>query len=756
VRRASAVPIWIKATEWNDLALFGAFLMALTVAVALLSQGQLAPEIITLMMGIACLIIAGSLIEIGQLAGGLRRRAAEHADEASSLARTVMMLGGRTADLERDIRLQNDIVETQTDIVIRRKPDLTISFVNGAYAKSFGRPRENLVGTKFLPNTRGASARLEASGLVGRHYDLEIETVEGWRWFAIDEIPIRDGNGRLVETQIVGRDVTDRKHAEDEIKSARDEAEAASRAKTMFLATMSHEIRTPMNGVLGMTGLLLDSALTPEQRNYAKTVRESGEALLALINDILDFSKIETGRVHLEPEVFNVHALVESVAELLSPRAHEKGLAIETVVGENVPVAFTGDAARLRQVLVNLAGNGVKFTDNGGVTIACTLAPGAQPGEDGKHRLLFEVNDTGIGVPEGASEAIFEQFVQADQSHARRYGGTGLGLAISKRIVEAMNGRIGLDTTTGKGSTFWFMVPLAAQGAVGAPATDAEFLKTLTAVIYVRSRVLGESLAARLAARGVRAWLAESANDALAVVRDEKPNTLLIDAGAEIEQAGSFLRRAKAEAPGVRAIILLRPEQRSRLEALKRDGFATYLIKPVREVTLIRALRAVHGREAFPVPASGSPKRGSSLKLLRPMRVLLAEDNQVNALLATALLTRAGHRVDPVANGIEALEALGRADYDVVLMDVHMPEMDGLQATRRIRALEGTKSKTPIIAVTANAMDDDRRRCMDAGMDDFVTKPISPDALFDVLSRVMGVSAEKAARRAAAGHPFAG
>lgn len=742
----------MKAAEWNDLALFGAFILALTIAVALLSNGKLAPEVMLLLSGEALLIIAGSLVELGHLARRLRRRAAQHADEASSLAQTVTMLGSRTAELERDIRLQNDIVETQTDIVIRRRPDNTISFANGAYARAFGRQRDDLIGTKFTPTTRGSITRLDSAvGHLGRHYDLEVETVTGWRWFAIDEIPIRDRSGKLLETQVVGRDVTDRKLAEAALTAARDEAEEASRTKTMFLATMSHEIRTPMNGILGMTGLLLDSTLTPEQRNYAKTVRESGEALLALINDILDFSKIEAGRVHLEPEVFDIHGLVESVAELLSPRAHEKGLAIETQVAEQIPLSFVGDAARLRQVLVNLAGNGVKFTHEGGVTIKCSLAPGQQPGEDGKYRVMFEVADTGIGVPEGAREAIFEQFVQADQSHARRYGGTGLGLAISKRIVEAMNGRIGLETVAGKGSIFWFMVPLPAHGEERALGADPEFLASLSAAIYVRSQIVADALKARLEALGLRVCLAASAEDLIARVKADRPSTLLIDAEVGGEGAGTILRRVRTGgAQDAKAIVLLTPEERAHLEQLKRDGFDTYLIKPVRAVSLQRALKAAHGREPFPASANGARPRsqGSPLKLLRPLRVLLAEDNQVNALLATALLSRAGHRVDPVGNGIEALEALGRADYDVILMDVHMPEMDGLEATRQIRALQGPKSRTPIIAVTANAMDDDRRRCLDAGMNDFVTKPIAPSALFEVLLRTTQEGAEKQGRRA--------
>jgi PAS domain S-box-containing protein len=752
-KSAAASPIWIRASAWNHAAFFGAFIILLTISVVLLSAGAVSREVITLLFGEAGLIVIVALVAQHFVIGRLRERSDHHAEEASGLATTITALGSRMAEMEADIRLQNDIVEAQSDILIRRKPNSTISFVNGAYARAFGRSREDLVGTKFEPTTKGAHQRLGpsliASGEDGRFFDLEIETANGWRWFAMQEVPIRDKAGKLLEIQSVGRDITERKQVEEELRAARDEAEAASRAKTMFLATMSHEIRTPMNGILGMTGLLLDSDMTPEQRNYAQTVRRSGEALLELINDILDFSKIEAGSIRLEDEAFDVHGLIESVAELLAPRAHEKGLAIETIIDAAIPENYTGDAARLRQVLVNLAGNGIKFTEKGGVTIRASFAPGRQPGDDGNMRLLFEVIDTGIGVPKEARDAIFEQFVQADSSHARRFGGTGLGLAISKRIIEAMGGRLGLDTEEGKGSTFWFMVPLKADGEKPA-AEDQSFFETLDIVIATNSAIVSESLAKKLQAIGAQTHIAATPAEALELVKANKPNTLIGDTGLSEDVARQLLIDAQTANPDIRSVVLLTPENRGDLEGLKRHGYGAYLIKPVREISLLRALKAVHGREPFPAATpidGGVAKSEAALRKLRPMRILLAEDNQVNALLATALLTRNGHRVDPVANGQEAIEALKRADYDVILMDVHMPDMDGLEATRRIRGLKGERAKTPIVAVTANAMDDDRRMCLDAGMDDFITKPIAPDALFELLSRI-AAKAESGSTRA--------
>ena len=745
-------PAWVRARDFNHLASFGTFLIILTITVTILSGGALDAGVITLTFAEAGLIVIVALAAQQNVLGRIMQRSDHHADEAASLARTITMLGTRTADLEKDIRLQNDIVEAQSDLLIRRKPDGMISFVNGAYCRAFARNREDLVGTKFEPTTRGSHARLTANfpfiGDQGRFYDLEVETDQGWRWLAVQEVPIRDKSGTLIEIQSVARDITERKQVEEQLRAARDEAEAASRAKTMFLATMSHEIRTPMNGILGMTGLLLDSDLTPEQCNYATTVRESGEALLALINDILDFSKIEAGKMHLESELFDVHGLVESVAELLAPRAHEKGLAIETIIDAHVPENYSGDAARLRQVLVNLAGNGIKFTEAGGVTIRSSFAPGRQPGDDGKIRLLFEVTDTGIGVPKEARDAIFEHFVQADSSHARRFGGTGLGLAISKRIIEAMGGRLGLDTEQGKGSTFWFMVPLETDETKREPQ-DTEFFSSLNIVLASRSAIVSSSMRRKLEAIGAQVAVAKTPEEALKLIETHKPNTLIGDSDLTEEAARQLLVDAKVIDAEIRSIVLLTPENRGDLEGLKRHGYGAYLIKPVREISLLRALKAVHGREAFPqaLPIDGGlQKSEQALRRLRPMRILLAEDNQVNALLATALLTRNGHRVDPVTNGEEAIEALGRAEYDVILMDVHMPGMDGLEATRRIRALEGPRSATPIVAVTANAMDDDRRRCLDAGMNDFITKPLAPGALLDLLSRIDAKSEAKEKR----------
>ena len=739
---------WPIASAWNEVAAYGTVLTLLVAATAFAAGEGLSPDVLAGVLGLGGLLSLAAAIQLGRALSRQRRRSERHVSEASSLAETVTWLGGRIAELEADIRRQNDIVETQADLLIRRKPDGRISFVNGAYARAFGRDPDDLTDTKFVPGVRGET---ELPSLTGQlkgpsarvQYDAELKTATGWRWYSFEDIAIKDPSGQTIEVQSVGRDITERKRFEDKLERMRDEAEAANRSKSLFLATMSHEIRTPMNGIIGMTGLLLDSDLGPEQLNYARTVRESGEALLALINDILDFSKIEAGGIHLETEQFELTSLVESVAELLSPRVLEKGLELETVIDAKLPAAYLGDAARLRQVLVNLAGNGLKFTSEGGVLIRVSFAPGNQPGDDGRVRLLFEVEDTGIGIREEAQEAIFEQFVQADSSHSRRYGGTGLGLAISKRIIESMGGRIGLDSTEGEGSRFWFMVPLngleAAAPASEEAGEEIDFA-SLDVVIAARSFIMREALTSALEVRGARALAVTTGQEAIAALKDgaeADAKTLFVDYALEDMDAASVLKASKADGVDVRSIVLLSPDNRAAIEDCKRGAFGAYLIKPIRRTSFLRALKTVHGQGGFaeqPARANGTDK-AARLGEIAPMRILLAEDNQVNALLATALLTRAGHRVDPVTNGREVLEALERANYDAILMDVHMPEMDGLEATRQLRQLPGEAARIPVIAVTANAMDDDKKRCLDAGMDDFVTKPINPDALFAVLAK---------------------
>ncbi len=394
--------------------------------------------------------------------------------------RTVERLQFVNAELKENEQRYRGLVDAQGDVILRKWPDGRLTFVNDAFLDVFGVRREEAIGRSFRPEFHPDDPPPLVRDYAGggerprARYDQRIRTAAGWRWYAWEDYAIRGEAGQVSEIQSVGRDITERKEVESAIKAARDRAEQTNRAKSLFLATMSHEIRTPMNGVIGMAGLLLDTPLSPDQRAYALAVKQSGEGLVELINDILDFSKIEAGGLELTREPFGVRQLVDSVAELLSTRAYQKGIDIAACVDEDVPEALLGDESRLRQVLLNLAGNAVKFTEKGGVAIR--VARVSCPRSEGRGAIMarFEIVDTGIGVPEEARDRIFGTFEQADSTHSRKYGGSGLGLAISKKIVEHMGGEIGVDSPPGRGSVFWFTAQLAPNRAAetAAPPPD--------------------------------------------------------------------------------------------------------------------------------------------------------------------------------------------------------------------------------------------------------------------------------------------
>jgi signal transduction histidine kinase/DNA-binding response OmpR family regulator len=584
----------------------------------------------------------------------------------------------------------------------------------------------DLVASAFtLPVLEQSETTVMADG--ARAYDQKIAAIDGARWIAWREVTVRaDGAS---EMQSVGRDVTDRVLIKRALAVARDQAEAANRAKSRFLTMVSHEIRTPLNGILGMADLLGDTALTPEQTTYLKAVKTSGETLLSLIEEVLDFSKIEAGRLDLAVRPFLLAAFVEEVVELLGPRAQEKGLEIGCYVDEHLPARVVGDAARLRQVLFNLAGNAIKFTEQGGVSIV--VEPAARP-----DMISIAVSDTGIGISLQDQARIFLEFEQADRSSTRKFGGTGLGLTISNRIVESMGGAIAVESAPGQGSTFRVTVALPSADEAGIPALAVPDLRGSDILIIAPALTEASLIARHLQRWGAYTKIVPDEKVAAAILPERIWSALLVDHVLGTE-AGRELAHAAASVP--QRIVLVTPAMRTELGALKAAGFTGYLIKPVRAASLAARLSTNDGFESGGVSDIAEPP--SAAHAGGGLSILVAEDNDINALLTRALLIKLGHHPTVAANGAAAIECwlaarAGHAPFDRILMDLHMPGMDGLEAARRIRANEAEigMSRTPILALTANASAEDREACLAAGMDGFLVKPLDRERLAAALA----------------------
>jgi PAS domain S-box-containing protein len=641
----------------------------------------------------------------------------------------------RNWELQEAEERARSLFEQQGDLIVMRDAKGHITFANDAYCELAERPREALIGTRFDFQVleQGEDAR-EPNGT--RIHDQKIASPLGPRWIAWREGLVRSDAGQPAELQCVGRDVTDRTETERALADARDQADSANRAKSRFLAMTSHEIRTPLNGIIGMSGLLLDTQLTPEQVTYAKAVKSSGEALLSLIEELLDYSKIEAGKIDLEQRPFALTGLIEEISELLAPRAQAKQLEIAAFVDERLPVQVVGDAARLRQVLLNLAGNAIKFTSIGGV--ALIAEPAIWPNE-----IRFLVRDTGIGIAPEARERIFREFEQASDQIGRHYGGTGLGLSISERIVKRMGGRITLESEPGAGSTFEVSLPLlAAETGTVRPAFVAPDLRGQSIMLVSRQGVEVSLVVRRLQRWGGQTCLISDVRAAEALLPERPWHALLVDRalGADVAQALSEAARGHASL----RILMVTPATRH--DVKPSEAFTGYLVKPLRAASLAARLSAppevaspaLGADELSATPAELEPPRERQVKALS---ILVAEDNEINALLMRSLLTRLGHHADIATNGTAALESWVAArsagtPYDLVLMDIQMPELDGIETAKRIRKIEAEAAgaHTPILALTANTLVEDRYACFEAGMDGFLIKPLDREKLEEALS----------------------
>jgi len=634
-----------------------------------------------------------------------------------------------------------NIIENMQDYVLVAGLNGAITLANPSAVKMLGYESEQDLLGRDLGQTVGAFPEdrrklwkdLAATGFL-RNYRMRFKRKDGTYIIVEENIrKVGGADGKPVAIEGIGRDMTERIQAEEELRLAKEAAEAATRARSQFLANMSHEIRTPMNGVIGMTNLLLDTQLTPQQREYAETLRTCGESMLSLINDILDFSKIDAKKLTFEILDFDLREAVEDTLALVAESAQAKKLQLAAIVPPEVPARLRGDPGRLRQILTNLAGNAIKFADHGEVTVCV-----AKEKETPTHvTLRFEVKDTGIGIAPEDQERLFKAFSQADSSTTRKYGGTGLGLAVSKQLVEMMNGQIGVNSTVGKGSTFWFTVQLEKQ-----PQGSRPTIREKANLINIRLLIVDENATSRLVLeQQAQAWKMRSesavtAVEALRKLRDASPrdpyDLAIFDRQLPDMDGLALARTIKADPTiaNTRLMILKSVGQYLEGEELIGAGIAACLTKPVKQSSLYDNLTLVMAKappQAVPSASIPAPEVRPSRKL----RVLLAEDNLLNQKVTLGQLRKLGYSAEAVANGLEVLEAIRRIPYNVILMDCQMPEMDGYEATGQIRLRERNEGRAPIyiVAMTAHAMQGDREKCLAAGMDYYLSKPVRLDDL---------------------------
>ena len=672
-------------------------------------------------------------------------------DSAGQATRMVGSITDITEQIDAELaqessqRLYLSLVENLPVFLIRKDIQGRFTFANQAYCKQLGKTMDEIRGTTdFDHYPRELAEKYQKDDMqvieTGKPFvDVEVNVdATGHHHFEVRKTQVTDASSKVIGTQLICWDVTDRKSAEVALIEAKQVAETANRAKSDFLANMSHEIRTPMNAIIGMTELVLESQLAPDQREYLVNVMEAGESLLTIINEILDFSKIEAGRLQLENTRFELREMLGSALKSLGVRAHRKGLELIWQCSPDVPDFVLGDPTRLRQIVFNLVGNAIKFTNQGEVLLSVRMSPNDRSGS----MLEFSVTDSGIGIAIEDQQKIFEAFQQADASTTRQFGGTGLGLAISRRLVQLMGGDIEVESKIGQGSVFRFVARFErADDQSQDMVIDSSKLQEMSVLIVDDNATNRRILVEVLGAWGLKVHAVESGQLALDYLRalpgsDTSSNSgelripILITDFQMPKMDGLMLASEIRRDPRLQdmkiVVLSSSPGIQSQWDAI---GISALLYKPIKQSELFDALTRTAGtRMQVSIVNKIEPES------IRPLHILLAEDGLANQKLAVGLLKRWGHRVNIAETGAEAVDKWASDHFDVILMDVQMPVMDGLEATRRIRSREaGTGKHIPIVAVTAHAMTGDREKCLDAGMDGYVTKPFKKQILYDAL-----------------------